>query len=370
MAVIEGNGFNYALDNRLIKKLDIMIDRTVRDKPKLDAWLAIEGSEGSGKTNTACACAYYVKQKTGKDIHLFFRLEPLIKMAQSTEGKIFCWDEPSLDSLSTDQLKTVNRNLLRLAMTIRKKRHFFFINFTKFWKFSEYIVVDRCLGMVHMYSKNEIEMGKSVYIKKRNLEKLWNEYNKSKRRSYGKLRAFFASFPEIMGSNMEKMGIFVDGKPNATYADYERAKDRAINSIGKDDKPKSKKEGKYEQAYRELRKKVADLDYKNIKNKEDLARKMGVGKRTFQSWGHLEGEDEFEEDKEAKKLGLDDNVPKGHLSAQDDDESDEIDESDDKEVGSGEDKDQLQKLIEEMDEDNDKDDSNSKEENVKPNWRR
>jgi intein/homing endonuclease len=247
MAVIEGNGFSYALENRLIKKLDIMIDRTIRDKPKLDAWLAIEGAEGclagdteviirrkiegrkgvfrkyklkdlyyakhsfnknissyirsyncskikytkikditysglkktylltlenklniratathkfltgfraskigdwkrlkdlkvgepimyegiegttkripkfskissikennileetydiecerfhcfsangiivhnSGKSNTACANAYYVKLKTGKDIHLFFRLEPLIRMAQQTEG--------------------------------------------------------------------------------------------------------------------------------------------------------------------------------------------------------------------------------------------------------------------------------------------
>lgn len=286
--IVEGNGFTYALENRLIKKLDIMIDRVTRKKPKLDAWLSVEGSEGSGKSNTACAVAYYVKQKTNFEVHLFFRLEALIRFAQSNENKIIIWDEPALDSLSTDQLKKINRDLLRLAMTIRKKRHFFIINFTKFYKFSEYIVVDRCLGMVHMYSKNEINIGRFRYIKKSNLEPLWNDYAKSKKRNYRRLCAFRGGFPDIMQDHLDKMDFWIEGVPHATYKDYEKHKDRSINSIGKVEVEIKPKFTKIEEDFRQFKYLLSQIDVRKLKCKEDLAKALKINIRTLQRWSGVD----------------------------------------------------------------------------------
>lgn len=227
---------HYALENRLVKKLDLMIARCEQLHPKKDAVLICEGAEGEGKSNSSTAIAYYIKKKTNRTINMFFRLEPLIKFAQSTEGQIIIWDEPALDALSTDWYKEANKDLMRLLMTVRKKRHFFIFNFTKFYKFSEYIVVDRSLGLIHMYSRNETEPGRFVYIKKKNLERLFLGYKISKKRLYRPLTSFRGNFPDIIEKHFEKMGISVEGKVNATYDDYEIEKDKAIMSIGNEKK--------------------------------------------------------------------------------------------------------------------------------------
>jgi len=279
--VVKVGDFSYTLEKLLVNKLDIMVDRVTRKTPKLDTWLSVHGLEGSGKSNSSIAIAYYVKQKTGFPIHLFFRLEPLIKFAQSTEQKIIIWDEPAIDSLSTDQLKTVGRDLLRLAMTIRKKRHFFIINFNKFWKFPEYLVVDRCLGMVHMYSKNEINIGRFLYIKRKNLEPLWNDYSKGKKRNFNKYKSFGGGFPEIMTDNLDNMDITIEDVPHATIKDYENVKDRAINGIGVHAPKLSKKEQQIQTRLDFLRMKIANLPGKSI---PEIAKYLGMNQRTVVEW--------------------------------------------------------------------------------------
>jgi len=77
----------YGLENRLLAKLDVMIKNCEQKAPKRDAQLIIEGKEGEGKTSSACACAYYIKSKTNREIHMFFNLEPLIKFAQNKKIK-------------------------------------------------------------------------------------------------------------------------------------------------------------------------------------------------------------------------------------------------------------------------------------------
>jgi hypothetical protein len=132
--------FSYGNLKLLFKKLEVMIERCTNDKRKRDAVLINEGAEGEGKSNAAVLEAGFIKALTGRDIHLFFRLKEMMNFAQKTEGKIIIWDEPALDSLSSDAITTLNKDMTRLFMAIRKKRHFFLINYTKFWKFPEYIV--------------------------------------------------------------------------------------------------------------------------------------------------------------------------------------------------------------------------------------
>lgn len=276
--------FQYNLENKLLKKLDLMIDRCTRDRPVRDSWLINEGGEGEGKTNSSVAEAYYIKHKTGRDIHLWFRLRPMIDFAKNTAKKIIIWDEPAFDSLKSDSQTTLNKDLIRLLSTCRKKQHFLIINMTRFYRFNEAIVVDRCLGLVHMYSKNEIEPGRFVYIKKNRLESLYNDWNKKHIRSYKQLKTFHGRFPEVMNRYFDKMGIFVEGKPNATLQDYEMAKDKAIQSIGEAGEVVSKKEIMLQKKLDELRAKVTTLWKDGWFNQNQLAKKLGVTPKTLQLW--------------------------------------------------------------------------------------
>lgn len=222
----------YYLENPLLDKLDLIIKRCEQKQPKKDALLIVEGGEGEGKTNTSLAIAYYFKDKTKRDIHLFFRLRSMIDFAKSTEKQIIIWDEPAIDSLSTDWYRQSNKDLMRLLMTVRKKRHIFIFNFTKFYKFSEYIVVDRAVCLIHMYSRREVQPGRFVYIKRQHLEFLYNSYRFGKKRLYRDLYSLRGSFPEVMEKHFDKMGIFAETKLALTLEEYDKIKDESILSIG------------------------------------------------------------------------------------------------------------------------------------------
>jgi hypothetical protein len=278
----------YGLENRLLRKLDLMIARCEQKAPKKDALLICEGGEGEGKTNTSLAIAYYIKSKTNRDVYLFFRLEAMIKFAQSTEEKIIIWDEPALDALKTDWYKKANEDLIRLLMVVRKKRHFFIFNFTKFYKFSEYIVVDRALGLIHMYSRKETDPGRFVYIRKRMLELLYNGYRVSKKRLYKKLSSIRGDFPEVLEKLLDKMNVTIDGKPNSTFKDYDYLKDQAIFSIGKAKPEDVEKHRELIETKRELLQLKINLSKikKGVKNQTELAKLIGYPQQTVSSWAN------------------------------------------------------------------------------------
>ena len=235
----------YAIEKKLVKKLDRVVRGVTQESPKEDALLINEGKERKGKTNASVVEAAYFKAQTGRDVHLFFRLEPMIEFAKSTKNKIIIYDEPSLDSLTGDQLNSMNKDMQRLFMTVGKNRHIFIINYTKFWKFLEYIVVDRANGMIKMSDK---EVGRFFYIRQKRLEFLWNEFRTKHKRAYKQAASFGGAMPNFMSREFSNLGFHVEDKQNATLEDYEEQKDKAIMSIG--DKKSSKvkeKEEKYEQ---------------------------------------------------------------------------------------------------------------------------
>ncbi len=225
--------FKYPLEDNLVNKIDLMIQRCNGNRGKKDNVLICEGSEGEGKTTMSIAIAYYVSEQTGREFsekNVFFDVNELMRYAQSTEGKIIIWDEPAFQALSTDWASEAVKNITRLLMTARKKRHFFIFNLTKFYKFNEYIVVDRPMGFIHVYSRNNIKSGRFVYIRKKFLEDLWRDYKVSKKRNY-KLYAskkVRGTFPDILNPKY----------PNNVLSEfdndaYENKKDEAIAGIGK-----------------------------------------------------------------------------------------------------------------------------------------
>ena len=225
---------DYAMENRLIKKLDLMIKRCV----KKDILLIVEGSEGEGKTNASETIAYYIRYKTGRNINMFFKLSSMIEFAKKTSGQIIIWDEPAIDSLSTDWYKSKSKDLTRLLMVCRKKRHFFIFNFVRFYKFNEYIVVDRSHGMIHIYTRSDGQQGRFVYFMQKDIERLYLMYRTKKIRGYRQCKKFGGWIP-FLEKHLTHMDMTIEGHPHCTIDDYERFKDEAIESIGETPSVKS-----------------------------------------------------------------------------------------------------------------------------------
>lgn len=250
MASIPVTDLEYDLESRLVKKLDLMIERCERDKPRKDAWLINEGGEGEGKTDASAAEAYYIKYNTQREVHLFFRLRPMIDFAKKTLKKVIIWDEPAFDSLKTDSNTVLNKDLMRLVSTCRIRGHFLIVNMTKFHRFNEAIVTERCLGMIHMYSKKEIEMGRFMFIRKKRLELLYRDWLSKRQRNYRRYKSFYGSFngktAKIIEDNFSKIFTSVEGHLNPTFEDYNRIKLEVIATIGEEETSKTELKTKKE----------------------------------------------------------------------------------------------------------------------------
>jgi len=261
----------FYMDDALYNKVSLMARRCTHPKNKKDSLLLIEGGEGEGKTNLAFQIAHVVKDQTGRKFttkNIFYSAGKLVEFAKSTTGQIIVYDEPALDMLGAEWWKEEQLNLVKLLMMARKHRHFFIFNITKFYKFNEYIVVDRSIGLIHVYSRYELEPGHFVYIKKKGIEFLFNSYKSSKRRDYKKYSSLRGTFPD-----------YVEGIVN--LIDYEKDKDDAINSIG------NKKMNKWRIELYNLKSKVANLEVP-IKNKTELYGQLGITRQALNLWSKLQ----------------------------------------------------------------------------------
>jgi DNA-binding transcriptional regulator YiaG len=81
------------------------------------------------------------------------------------------------------------------------------------------------------------------------------------------------------------MGITVEGIKNATYEDYQREKNKAINTIG--DEPK--KDNKAQKDLKILKAKIAKVKFP-IQTKQEFAKSIGLTIRTLQKWAENSNE--------------------------------------------------------------------------------
>jgi len=261
----------FYMDDALYNKVSLMARRCTHPKNKKDSLLLIEGGEGEGKTNLAFQIAHVVKDQTGRKFttkNIFYSAGKLVEFAKSTTGQIIVYDEPALDMLGAEWWKEEQLNLVKLLMMARKHRHFFIFNITKFYKFNEYIVVDRSIGLIHVYSRYELEPGHFVYIKKKAVEFLFNSYKSSKRRDYKKYSCLRGTFPDYV-------------KGIVDLVQYEKDKDNAILSIG------DAKVNRWKAELKSWKIKLAKCKLP-INNKEDLAEGLGISTRSLYRWAKEE----------------------------------------------------------------------------------
>jgi len=273
-------------NKEFIKKLDLMIDRIMQKNPKLDAVFQNEGGEGLGKTSYSAAQGYYIAWKTGKTFshkNMFFDVKKAIDFAKSTEGQIIIFDEPAKGVLKMQWRNKLQQDLIELLMLSRKKRHFIIFNFVKFYKFNEYIVVDRCLGMTHLYERRDRKGYAFAYIPRDYLEDLYNDAIKKHKRHYFKYSIFTGDFPDVL--NPEKSYNILD-KFDIEW--YEKEKDKAIASIGEVVKDKT---GPDRKALLKLKKAIGSIKCP-ITGKVDLGKQIGVSEVTLYAWAKIKCEEE------------------------------------------------------------------------------
>jgi hypothetical protein len=288
MATVHVTDKKIGIPESLYKKISLLIKRCVRDKPKSDSLINVEGEEGIGKTTFSAMIGYIVHCETGRPFsekNMFFDVKKAVEFAKSTNNQIIIFDEPATDLLSAEWWKDTQKNLIRLLMMARKKRHFMIFNLTKFYKFAEYVVVDRARCMIRIYSRGEEPQPRFMYIKRKYLEALYNDYRYKKKRNYvkyakvsGKIRG---TFPDVFDKT--KPYNILD---TFSLETYEKEKDKAIMSIGSNEvKKKEKKE------VHKLKKQIATLECP-IKNKTDMAQKMGIALRTLLRWVKIEDDED------------------------------------------------------------------------------
>jgi hypothetical protein len=263
------------MENKLIEKIDLCCERCTQPKPKLDSVLVLDGYEGYGKTTLSIAIAYYAAKKMGRsfsDKNVFFNVEKMTGFAQHTREQIIIWDEGSLGGLAAEWHRQSQINLTKLMMTCRKFRHFFIINIPKFWKLSEYLADDRTMGLIHVYARNEIQLGRFVYFNKKKKAWLYEKYRKSRSKSY-KHYNFHGSFPDVLDPS-KSYNILDEFDLDA----YEAKKDKAIESIGE------KGMNKWKLKFLKLQYLISIYPKINVK---DFADYISVSKRVLYKWKEI-----------------------------------------------------------------------------------
>jgi len=257
----------YYLDPKLKDKLDLMIKRMKVGKDNL---LLIDGDEGDGKSNMSMIIGYYVAHTCNREFnldHVFFDLDKLIDYAIKNKEQVIIWDEGALGGLASEWWNKNQKKFIKLLMIARKRKHFWIVNIPKFFKMNEYFVIDRSIGLVHVYMRGGTEHGRFVYFNNIQKEKLWEDWKRTRVRGYKKWWSFHGSFGMFLGRKRFEDLI--------SEAEYDKKKDEAIMSMAREDDVKI--ENKTDKVMRDfLVKKLMDEDPKltiqNIADKINISR--------------------------------------------------------------------------------------------------
>jgi len=215
----------YYLDKGLKNKIDLMLERT--RKSNTDTLLIIDGEEGLGKSNMAVGIGYYVAYEMARPFtlaNIFFDGDKMIEFAVKNEEQVIIWDEAVLSGMASEWRTKVQRLLLKMLMIARKKKHFFIFNIPRVFKLNE-TIIERAIGLVHVYARGQTQIGHFVYFKKDGKETLHDTWRKKKIKNYRKGYSLHGTFPAVL-----------DKSTIISNEAYDVEKDKAIESILKTDK--------------------------------------------------------------------------------------------------------------------------------------
>jgi len=257
----------------LKNKVDLMIHRSSGNK-QFDNLVLIDGNEGYGKTTMGVGLAYYVAHKTGKPFprdtsHIFFDLDEMFKFAINTKDQIIMWDEASAGGLSQEWWNKSQLKLIKLLMIARKKRHFFIFIISKFYLLRPYII-DRAVGLIHVYARRETELGRFCYYKKKGKDLLYRNC-RSRKFEYWKYITVKGTFVNCMSKRLNLIDLDI----------YDKRKDEFIASLSHDKLKDEKAKDKLE--LRKFKALIGTLQ-PPINSKMELIRQLGINRHILRDW--------------------------------------------------------------------------------------
>lgn len=250
------------IEPRLAHTLDLMIKRM---KTKRDVVLLVDGNEGDGKSNITSMVCSYVAEKTGRKYtvdNVFFDINKMVDFAKKGEKKIIHWDEGALGGLASDWWNKNQKLFVKLLMVARKKQHFFVICIPKFYKLNEYLACDRSIGLIHVYSADNLERGRFTYYNDAKKDILYDDWKRKHRKSYKMKYNFHGKFPDCLKYLIDEEA-------------YEKKKDEAIEQLNK---PPEKPTHEYRDR---LERTFATLPEKLGKTVTEVAELIGYNRRTL-----------------------------------------------------------------------------------------
>lgn len=277
--------FPFYIAPKLKHKLDILIKQLKKE----DAWILIDGAEGSGKTNTAAYLLYYFHCKTGRPFSVesfYFDAEELFNFAKKYNEQLLNWDEAALGGLSSEWWNKSQINLIKLSLTGRIKHHVFILCIPRFNKLKEDLRLDRPKVMIHTTKgKRNNKYGSCMYLTRRGIRALNRLWSKKKIRAYAKCMRSYGGFGFWIPYVQDKI---------MNIQEYERKKLEAIEQIGKKNISRAKKDLK---KYR-YRTSLAYYDL-DEKNKKILVNRLKITPATIKKWKYrYEPEKKGKDDKD------------------------------------------------------------------------
>jgi len=258
------NDHNFYIEKKVAKVVEIFVKKQKKNNDNL---LIISGNTGTGKSNLATLiCAYYsyltgIKYDVSR---VFFKSPDFVKEAISTENQIFHYDESLFSAMATDWQTQEQKQLIKMLLLCRKKRHFYVFCIPDFFKLKDTIKVEKCNGLIYTYLR-KTSPGRFLYFRGKKREKLLSIYKKTGRKKYYACKSFRGTFAKVLPKIIDE-------------TTYDRNKDDAILSLIVTEKTKGQSK------LDELRTKVSQI-YKDLNVKQkDVAKALGVNPKHFSRW--------------------------------------------------------------------------------------
>ena len=263
MLEVERFGKKLYFNQAFITQCNIMLERTKR---QFDNIFLVTGMEGTGKSyGIAIPTAFYL---SGNNMRVVFTWEQFEKAyKEMPKASTIVWDEFILAGMSTDALSEMQKNIIQLMVTGRKKLINVVLVVPSVFLLKNYFAVHRALFQVHTDTPDFLSRGYAYFYSYEDKRRLYNKYRKSQY-SNTKLASFGFKFVE------QKEQLY-------DMILYEKMKDEAIESIGgkKEEEKDDKRQDKFK--FRFLKDHCDDI---LSMKEEESAEIFKVDRRTIVAW--------------------------------------------------------------------------------------
>lgn len=270
----------FYVDKKFNHKIDLMCEQV--NKANNDVVIIADGNEGTGKSNLLTVTCYLFSIKLGREYsteNIYFDLDSMMKDMQSSNEKIFHFDEAALGAMADDWQNKLQKKFRKLLMIARKRKHVLVMAIPQFWRLNRYFAVDRSKALLHTYLKDGMEYGNFVYYTIKGKEILYEEIKR--KRNPIAYRSVFRKGKGAAGA----LGCFI-AKTNyemeklIDFKSYDKKKDEAIESLTEETAGQDRNT-KRDIFFRRYKK---DLENNNTETQKEYADDFDCSTRTIQRW--------------------------------------------------------------------------------------